>query len=128
MLLSFKSVRQYVDLNLKDANDWTVLHHAAVENQLDVFEFLLDQEDVQVNAVTSQQTNPLHYLARNKFDALEVQEHMHRILKKWMMRGGLIDPVNSQGETPLFLACLQGGLPAVSLLLDHGADATLLNK
>ena len=36
-----------------------------------------------------------------------------------------MDPRDSQGRTPLFLAASEGGTSTVQLLMDRGADITL---
>ena len=43
---------------------------------------------------------------------------------------GILAPVNAQttrGNTPLHIACFEGGVPMIELLVDHGADTSVLN-
>ena len=43
---------------------------------------------------------------------------------------GILAPVNAQttrGNTPLHIACFESGVPMIELLVDHGADTSVLN-
>ena len=61
-----------LDLNIKDKNEWTPLHHAVRNNSLNAIEFLLDN-GVKDTELTKQQEAPIHLaVIHNQLKALEV--------------------------------------------------------
>ncbi len=83
------------------------LHHAALEKRLDVIELLLKHEELDVEAISNDRNNVLHYLVRHTFTPDE-QYAANNLIHVLVQRGAQINGKNEIGETPLFLAVLKG--------------------
>ena len=102
------------NLNAVNQYDETALMLAAINNQLDLAKLLIERgADINRPGWT-----PLHYAAtRGHLDM------MHLLIEN----DAYIDSEASNGNTPLMMAAFSGPPLAVKLLLEEGADPTLVN-
>ena len=102
-------------LNVTNQNDENALMLAAINNEFDVAQLLI-QKGADVN---KQGWTPLHY-ASSKGDI-----QMIRLL---MENDAYLDAESPNGTTPLMMAAHYGTPSAVKLLLEEGADPRIKNK
>ena len=57
--------------------EFSALHVACMEKKLTVVDFLLQLENIDVNAKTTSKNIPLHYLVRNVYEGSE-KDHFQR--------------------------------------------------
>jgi ankyrin repeat protein len=98
----------------------TALHIACKESN-DVATKLLLQSGADPIIVDSNCRSVLHYAVTGS--SLEV---IRRLLKR--TKGALINAADESGYTPLMVACEQGRLEVVQLLLEQRADPTMRNR
>ena len=110
------------DINGRDKEGWTPLHHAmhnedhdAHHDFLHCIRLLLDR-GADVEAQSNNGSTPLH-LAASRMG----QEAIQLLIKNAIN----IDLRNNKGQTALHKASKRGHLDIVQLLLDHGADLNL---
>lgn len=94
-------------------DNMTPLHVACEEGKLSFVRALI-KAGANVDAKAKGDLTPLHYAA----------EHNHSDIIDVLVKDGhaTIDPVNSKGFTPLYIACVRGNLEAAKRLLQLGAD------
>ena len=100
------------DVNTKDELGWTPLHSAAISNDYEEAEMLINN-NADINAEDNRGDTPLHHAVRQ--DAHEAAE----ILLKY---GADINAQNDHSETPLYRAVRQDAFEIVEVLLNYGAD------
>ncbi|KAL3884702.1 hypothetical protein ACJMK2_024814 [Sinanodonta woodiana] len=100
------------DINMKGADDSTVLHFAAAKLNHIVCEFLVKYGAV-IDARDYLQRSPLHMAARNP---------NCRVTETLIKLGSDIEAKDIHGDGPLTHACLHGNTKAVQILVDNGAD------
>ncbi|CAJ0598466.1 unnamed protein product [Cylicocyclus nassatus] len=108
-----------VDVNHRNNNRQTALHYAASKNHAEITHLLLEA-GADVNAADKFGATPLHRAASQGHDKI-----VHMLLARPKI---YIDPRNSEGSTPLFLACEEGREDAAIALARKGASLTLKNK
>jgi len=101
-----------LDLNARSLDQWTALHMACNEGHIDIVEFLLKQEEVNVNALTSIKRIPLHLAA--------MRGH-YEIVKMLIEKKAEIDAIDEELYTPLHYAAERGCENSVKELLKNGA-------
>ena len=103
------------NLNATNQHDETALMLAAISNQLELAKVLIERgADVNKSGWT-----PLHYAAT----------HGHREMMRLLIEhDAYIDSEAANGTTPLMMAAATTSPLAVKLLLEEGADPTLVNS
>ncbi len=106
-------------LNLTDKKGMYAIHQAACGGHLNVVELLLDA-GATLHVYDSFGDVPLHYACYNSTNNMQLIE------KLLELDPDSIDRTGECGMTPLHVACEEEVVPAVELLLSHGAsiDAT----
>lgn len=108
------------DVNEKDSDGRTGLHHAAISGDLDVTNLLLDA-GAAVHAVDHDGWTPLHMAS---------QEYHVPIAELLLASGAPVDAEDQNGNTPLSRAVFasRGRGEMITLLLRYGADKAHKNK
>lgn len=101
-------------VNVRNAHDETPLMLAAINNQMDLAKVLIERGA----DVNRPDWSPLHYAATRG------HREMMRLL---IEHDAYIDSEATNGTTPLMMAAYSGSPLAVKLLLEEGADPTLVN-
>jgi len=101
--------------------------HAAIQHQLpEALEWLLESGTMEdLIHVPCRGQTPLH-----KAVSMTRAEHDIGFTTSIMLlaRGAIVDATDADGEAPIHIACFTGCLPAVQLLLQHGADVNPLTS
>ncbi|KAK6744470.1 hypothetical protein RB195_011277 [Necator americanus] len=108
-----------VDVNHRNNNLQTALHYAASRNHAEITHLLLEAGS-DVNAADKFGATPLHRAASQGHDKI-----VHMLLGRAKIH---IDARNSEGNTPLFLACEEDREDAAIALARKGASLTVKNK
>ncbi|XGW14376.1 hypothetical protein V3C99_000578 [Haemonchus contortus] len=108
-----------VDVNHRNVNGQTALHYAASKNHREIVHLLLEA-GAELNAADKYGATPLHRAASQGHDKI-----VHMLLARPKIH---VDPRDSEGNTPLFVACEEGREDAAIALVRKGADLTLRNK
>ncbi|MBP7190669.1 MAG: ankyrin repeat domain-containing protein [Rickettsiaceae bacterium] len=103
------------DLNQKDANGMTILHHAMQSQDLDFVKFLI-KNGAKVDAQDAYGLTPLHHAIKNGNKEL---------VKILLDNGAKVDTQDSYGLTPLHHAIKNGNEELVKILLDNGANVNV---
>ena len=121
------------DINIKDKNDNTPLHVAALKN-INITKYLLDK-GADVNAVNNHGLTPLFIAVydNNKFatakeilkdDNTLLQEHM-KLIRLLISKGADINHKSNYGKTVLHFATQEKNTDLVKFLVDNGANINL---
>jgi len=87
---------QGTDVNVKDNNGWTPMHHAAKYGRLEVMKWLKDQ-GADINAKTNDGLTPMHMAANSFNNSIKTMT--------WLKEQGAdINAKTNEGKTPLDLA------------------------
>ncbi|XP_067628239.1 uncharacterized protein [Eurosta solidaginis] len=108
MLLQCKKV----DMNGKGNDDWTMLHIASQESNLEMVKFLVD-EGSNINAKNASGSKPIHIAAR---------EGYKDIVEFFLIKGLSINELGASNQTLLHYAAMKGRLEVVKYLIAKGAD------
>lgn len=100
------------DPELKNKNGDTLLHLAAINNQVEIAELLLISE-AEVNSRNYVYAAPLH---------LAVEKGLEDMLDLLTRYGAELEARNNRGKTPLHIAAIHGRKTCATRLLDKGAD------
>lgn len=106
-------LKQGVDVNLRDEQGNSALHHAVAEAQIEVVNALLRGVNVDVNVRNNKGETPLHLAGsrgRPKTVALLIE------------KGARIDELDEVERTALCWAVVEGRPETIQVLLDKGAD------
>ncbi|MCF6768349.1 ankyrin repeat domain-containing protein [Thiotrichales bacterium 19S11-10] len=108
------------DINspLNNERQWTSIHYAALDSNIDTFNFLI-KFNVDVNVKDTNNNTPLHFAAMTG----NVEK-----AKLLIGRGAKIEVANDAGETPLHIAATNGNLELAKLLIRSGANVNAENK
>ncbi|XP_066919904.1 E3 ubiquitin-protein ligase MIB2-like [Clytia hemisphaerica] len=87
-----------------------------VENK-EIIEMILDKSPEALNSTQPDGSTPLHFAVRR--GKAPMVEYIVHLITKYRYN---IDSRTKQGQTALHLACMEGFLAIVKLLLQHGAD------
>ncbi|MCJ7454088.1 MAG: ankyrin repeat domain-containing protein [Wolbachia endosymbiont of Homalodisca vitripennis] len=108
MLLQYKKV----DMNAKGNDDWTILHIASQESNLEMVKCLVD-EGSNINAKNASGSKPIHIAAREGYkDTVEF----------FLSKGLSINELGTANQTLLHYAAMKGRLEVVKYLIAQGAD------
>lgn len=100
-----------LDLNLGDHCGRTPIHFAAIVGNIDIFNLLAKQPNVDLTRLDDEEMTPLHYAARQgKFDIVKRLLYVDQINPNCR---------NSAYMTPLHYACINGRLDIAKLLLEN---------
>ena len=102
----------YLKLDGRSQGGFTMLHHAAKENKLEIIEFLINS-DCDINAGDNEEQTPLHKAAL--FGNVESVQFL-------LEKGANVDKIDNNGETPLHIAIISGGDTEVVRALISKAD------
>ena len=111
-------VEKGADVNARDKDGWTPLHHAAANGHLDIVKFLVEN-GADVDAEANDGSTPLHVAAF--FGHLDV-------VKFLVKNGAYVNAMDNDGQTPLHVAAANGHLNIVKFLVRHGADANAKDR
>ncbi|NSX83811.1 hypothetical protein GOM44_06360, partial [Wolbachia endosymbiont of Atemnus politus] len=108
MLLQYKKV----DMNDKGNDDWTILHIASQESNLEMVKYLADKGS-NINAKNASGSKPIHIAAREGYkDTVEF----------FLSKGLSINEFGTANQTLLHYAAMKGRLEVVKYLITQGAD------
>ena len=113
------SLKSGGDVNVRDKDRATPLHLASSHQGSRNARMLLDN-GAEVNAVNIHGQNPLHSISRKEFTFFSCSEESARLL---LERGVDVNGRDKDETTPLHLACYNGDIGVVEILLNHGAQA-----
>ncbi|MFP3015943.1 MAG: ankyrin repeat domain-containing protein, partial [Wolbachia sp.] len=99
-------------MNAKGNDDWTILHIASQESNLEMVKCLVD-EGSNVNAKNASGSKPIHIAAR---------EGYKDTLKFFLSKGLSVNELGTDNETLLHYAAIKGQLEVVKYLIAQGAD------
>ncbi|KAL5265074.1 hypothetical protein ACHWQZ_G005979 [Mnemiopsis leidyi] len=96
----------------------TLLHRAAITGDIDKLQFLLEENEIDVNSKDNAGWTPLHEAC--------IKKHVEcaRLLLEY---GAEVNAKAENHDTPLHDACSKDALAIIRLLLDHGACKVLKN-
>lgn len=114
LLLDHKSV----DLNSKDNADFTILHIASEQGNLEVASYLVDERCC-IDAVNDIGAKPIHMAAREGHEA---------IVKFFLSKGSSVNEPDAYNQTVIHYAAMAGQLSVVKYLVAQGADINVKNK
>ena len=111
-------IEHCADVNMSDAHHMTPLHYAVIHNRTDTTRLLIER-GADINLVCGGKTT-YDYPSACIHEILLV----HDKLPEWQ-----VDSINKSTckNTPLHLACYEGALGSVEVLLEHGANANCIN-
>eukprot|EP00933_Yihiella_yeosuensis_P017877 TRINITY_DN14864_c1_g1_i1.p1 TRINITY_DN14864_c1_g1~~TRINITY_DN14864_c1_g1_i1.p1 ORF type:complete len:194 (+),score=50.17 TRINITY_DN14864_c1_g1_i1:51-584(+) len=106
------------DIDAKDANGMTALHHAARSGEA-ASGGLLVECDANVDIADADGNTPLHYAGI----------YNHRLVASMLLWGGADrNLLNSKGNTALHEATIKGAKDVAWLIVENGGDQTVLVK
>ncbi|CAD8075220.1 unnamed protein product [Paramecium sonneborni] len=107
----------YIDLNIRDLDDWTPLHFACQQNNTEIVQLLLHQQ-ANPKLVSLDKKTPLHIAAvKNNSTICELLINF----------GADVDAQDSDQNTPLHIASLYGNDQACKILIEKRANHNLKN-
>ncbi|EXV03146.1 ankyrin repeat protein [Metarhizium robertsii] len=113
-----KRLLQVCDLNKRDNNHRTSLHHAAERGHSDVIPLLIQKQgDLKVR--DSRGRTALHFAAENGHE---------RAVQALIDQGADVDQRDNMRQTAIFLAARNGHKRIIQTLVDRGADVNMQDK
>ena len=110
------------DINAQDEVGETCLHAAIRAGQAAIAEKFLSQGITNASALTHKEQTPLHYLGLYPRDkALQIFQALARRISE-------LNPVDAEGNAPLYYAYLNGAAALCKALVQSGAHLSLPNK
>ena len=107
---------QNLSVNARSEADWSLLDHAAHQNQREIARYLIEQGaqvDASQQVGTRRGMTPLHRAA---------EANAYEVAALLIAAGATVNFHGPLGVTPLILAASNGSTRTVQVLLDHGAD------
>lgn len=108
-----------IDLNERDNNDWTPLHHAAANGHLEIVKVLI-KAGANIEAKSIYRVTPLHA-------ACSVLNN-EAVIEVLLKARANIEAKTSSGATPLHIAAAYRCRKNIKMLLLHGANAKAKNN
>lgn len=123
-------VKSGIDYKVRNSNRQTLLHlvitgddemrwkynvQKTVQEMIEIIDYLINL-GFDVNAVDKSGNTIMHYLSR--------KEYGNEIIEKIIKGGAKINVSRHDGMTPLLIACANGRLDLIKLLVNNGADMT----
>ena len=105
------------DINQRDSENMTLLHHAAERKKVDTLKFLINN-GADINATNDFGDTPLHMASESG--------HLE-IVKELLANSAQIDAQDRVGNTPLHIAAQKKHTDIFNLLIKAGADVNLQN-
>ncbi|XP_065656727.1 poly [ADP-ribose] polymerase tankyrase-2-like [Hydra vulgaris] len=109
------------NVNVTSLRSWPAIQFAIEANKLQVAEFLLSK-GASITMSSTCGESMYHTIARvgdgSIRSAKTIIEHLSQ----------MIELKDNRGRTPLHIACTYGRLPIIELLLEHGADNTIIDN
>lgn len=117
----FKELINKFDINSQNDKGWSLLHFACCYNQIEIVQYLLELENINVNIKENEKLTPLH---------IAVRFGNEKIIKLLMTRHEInVNSKNKDLFTPLHYAVKYRYINIVKILLDHpDIDINSLNK
>ncbi|CAI2357586.1 unnamed protein product [Caenorhabditis sp. 36 PRJEB53466] len=109
-----------------EKSDFTLLHHAVLENQNQISKLLMDYEPLLMLSKSTKNIWPIHLAAWN--GNLEIVKMLLLQTLPVLKTKDHVNAVNIFNETPLHLAVQRGHLPVVEYLLKKEADPFIRNE
>lgn len=113
-----KAVNKKLQVNVPDEDGFTALHHAALNNNVEIVLALIEMES-DPNSRDKKGMCPLHMAAWSGRD---------QIVKTLLENRALVNLPSFSGETPLLLASQHGYANVVEILMKFNADPTIRNN
>ena len=111
-----------IDVNAREKNSWTSLHHAAFMGRVEVARVLLDHgAKVKLETAVGGYT-ALHFVSLGKFDSQAQGVSTAQLLLEHDVD---VDAREEDSWTSLHWAAFKGRVEVARVLLDHGANAEL---
>ncbi|CAD8176403.1 unnamed protein product [Paramecium octaurelia] len=107
----------YIDINVRDLDDWTPLHFACQQNNTEIVHLLLLQQ-ANPKLFSLDRKTPLHIAA---------MKNNSRICEMLINYGADIEAQDSDQNTPLHIASLHGNDEVCAILIEKKADHNLKN-
>ncbi|CAK64069.1 unnamed protein product (macronuclear) [Paramecium tetraurelia] len=102
----------YIDINIKDYDDWTPLHFACQQNNLEIVQFLLNKE-ANPKSLSLDKKSPLHIASiKNNSEICELLINY----------GANLDEQDSDLNTPLHIASKYGNEKVCQILLEKNGN------
>lgn len=109
-----------IDINVRDKQNWTPLHHACAREKTHVVKTLIER-GADLTAVDDEGYTPLHRaMAERSDDIIDVYVQT-------LGNQADFDVLSQQGDTPLMIAVRTGFVRSVDKLVAAGADVTTQN-
>ncbi|KAF1746874.1 hypothetical protein GCK72_023332 [Caenorhabditis remanei] len=107
-----------------DKSDFTLLHHAVLENQNQISKLLMDYEPLLLLCKSTKNILPIHLAAWN--GNLEIVKML--LLQTMDKPADILNAVNIFNETPLHLAVQRSHIEVVLYLINKNADPFIRNE
>ncbi|XP_065224861.1 uncharacterized protein LOC135848789 [Planococcus citri] len=101
-----------VNLNAKGNADWTILHIASQEDNLEIVKYLVSK-GCNIHAKNSSGSKPIHIAAR---------EGLKDIVEFFLSKGLKVDECGHKNQTLLHYAVMKNASEVVKFLISEGAD------
>jgi ankyrin repeat protein len=106
------------DLNTVDASGNTPLHIACQEGLAEIIDYLVNNEQVNVNYVNNKGKTPLHVACESVKDGVK-PEKKHPVSILVSNQRVLVNKVDNEQHTPFFIACINKNFVAAEILTPH---------
>lgn len=120
-----KAVGFGVNIGTSDTSGWNALAFATNFGNKDVVEYLLQQKDIDVNAMDKKQRITLHHAAKKTRKRAPPQgpdTNQAAIIEMLIQHGAYVEARDENGCTPLMLACTNRDLSMTKMLMHYGAS------
>ena len=107
-----------VNINVKDNNGWAALKHAVSCDSIEVIQFLVEQEDLDVNIRDNKGRTVLFDFAYK----IRFEEENFKIAQLFLKKGLEINATDEKGQTVLYPAGYYFKENFLNFLIDHGVD------
>ena len=109
-------------ISLYDKQGYNALHHACISQKEKLVEVFLSALDCHIHSKCKKGNTSLHYAA--SLGNLDIVKLLSQLLVKFKLK---LDPKNKKGLTPLHQAWREDNLDCGDLLVEYGADVTVVD-